>query len=349
MGPRLEILDRGFRGIVHSVAHGAAWASQGRRIVRRRHGAAGWEPFATLPVALPRDALRWTRLLERASRADQCVVHPVEDDLALVVRASTVWRVRAGEAAPLGVVQGDCPLKASVAVAPDGSHVFGEYFLNPERVAVRVWRAAPDLSGVEPAHEFAAGEIRHVHGVQEDPYAPGTLWVTTGDRDGECYLWRSDDNLRTLERVGDGTQLCRAVSLHFTADHVVWFTDSNLVQNWRMTLDRRTGRIERHEPVESSVWYGARTADGTYLAATTVEVGPGVRTSEATVLVSADGHDWRPLRRFRKDPWRPAGVFKYGVLSFAAGPLARDGVWISGEGLWQLDGLAAECALGEGP
>lgn len=301
--------------------------------------------WAELPFALPRDLFGRPRLAERAMRADQCVVQPIHEDLALVVRARTVYRVTSGGPLALGRIRGDCPLRSSIAVLDDGSCVFGEYFLNPERLPVRVWRVTSGLANLEQAHVFPAGSIRHVHSIQTDPFAAGKLWLTTGDRDGECYFWCSDQRLQQLERIGSGTQRFRAVNLFFTEGELLWFTDSEREQNFLMSMDRKTGLATQHRPVESSVWYGRRTIDGVYLAATTVESGPGVLTREATVYASRNGFDWSPVRRFRKDPWRPMKLFKYGVISFANGAVSSDRLWINGEGLWNLDGMSAECSL----
>lgn len=345
---RLDIRDRSFRGTVHAAEHGHLWANRGRTLFRRTLDdtkAQGWRPWLTMPLALPRDLFARPRLAERASRADQCVIQPVGPERALVLRAGRAYRVTSDGATALGPIQGDCPLKASVALLPDGSCLFGEYFRNAERGPVHIWRVSPDLAQLELAHRFDAGTVRHVHGVYRDPHVPGAQWITTGDADGECFLWRTDDELRTLERIGDGTQKFRAVFLFFTPDHLIWFTDSNLEQNFMMSMDRRAGTVHRHQPMDSSVWYGVHTLDGVSLCATTIEQGPGVLSASATIHASTDGFTWTAVRRFRKDPWRPMGLFKYGIISFASGQLRSDSVWISGEALWNLDGVSAECSI----
>jgi hypothetical protein len=343
--PRLEVIDRRFRGIVHGRRDGALWATRGRTVLRLRDGAQEWLPVVELPRAWPRDLLSGPRALERASRADQAVLYPLSSESAFVVRAGTMFVVDKQGVKTIGIIQGDCPLKSSIAVAGNGSLLFGEYFQNRARRPVHIWRVVPEAGNAEIAWTFPAGRIRHVHGVFRDSQDDGVVWVTTGDENGECYLWRSDDDLQTLTPVGDGSQSCRVVTPFFTPTHLVWFTDSHSEQNYRMTLDRRTLKLERHEPMESSVWYGTVTTDGMFFAATAVEQGAGVQTEYATILFSSDGFRWRALRRFRKDPWRPRGIFKFGVISFATGCAAKDELWISGEALWHLDGRSAVCRL----
>jgi hypothetical protein len=242
---RLQIIERDVRATVQGETAGYVWAMRGRDVVRRS-GTSDFARFVRLPRALPRDLLGRPRPLARASRADQALLYPLDDTLALVGRAGVVYRATEGHAAPLGEIRGDCPLRASVSEQRDGALVLGEYFMNPHRRSVRVWRVNADLRSMDVLHEFGPRTVRHVHGVFADSFDPACTWVTTGDEDGECYLWRTLDDFRTLERIGDGTQRCRAVRPFFTRSHVVWFTDSNLQQNHLMSLDRATGAIQRH-------------------------------------------------------------------------------------------------------
>jgi hypothetical protein len=69
-----------------------------------------------------------------------------------------------------------------------------------------------------------------------------------------------------------------------------------------------------------------------------VETGPGVKRQESSVLVAEDAFHWREAMTFKKDPYRPVRVFKYGVISCPSGTMKNDRVWISGEGLVGLDG-----------
>jgi len=65
-------------------------------------------------------------------------------------------------------------------------------------------------------------DVRHFHGVFEDPYT-GTLWATTGDRDDESAIGRLENE--TFVPVGRGSQKWRAVDLEFTKDAVFWGMD----------------------------------------------------------------------------------------------------------------------------
>jgi hypothetical protein len=325
----------------HREVDGTLWGTAGRWIVRRGSGG-GWSRIARFPFAWRRDMLALARPLARALRADKANLFVNREGNVLAIRASQVYRVGAdGSLRPLFSIAGDSVLHGGICEDQQGWAVFGEYFMNPSRAAVRIWRIDPDLETWEVAHAFAPGELRHVHGVYRDPYDEQALWITAGDDDGECYFYRTRDRFETLERFGAGNQHWRAVRLFFTPDHVCWLTDSQFEQNRALRMERATGRLEAGAVLQAPAWYGAQTADGLYIAFTTVEPGPAVQRGSAVVLVSEDAFHWEEIYSFKKDPWRPMKIFKYGVISCPGGALEADELPVSGEGLVGLDGASA--------
>ncbi|MGK4001895.1 hypothetical protein WMF31_04685 [Sorangium sp. So ce1036] len=337
--------------IVHHVdADGTVWASRGRIVLRRARGVGAFAPFCRFPATMPRDAAAFPRLLARAARADKCNVYRTSRGVVLGVRAGTIYRLEEGRApVPLSTaLAGDCVLHRGIIEDPLGAAYLGEYTTNERRDPVRIHRITPDGDRVEIAHEFPAGSVRHVHGLFLDPFDPGATWVTTGDRDGECYLWRTRDGFRTIERIGDGTQRWRAVQLFFTADHVCWLTDSEVTQNHACRFERRSLALEVGCEIPASAWYGAQLPGPVLLALTVVERGAGIRRDTAAILASRDGITWRELASFRKDRWRPYWLFKNGVLALPSGRLSLDDLWLSGEALVGLDGSSLRIAIDGG-
>ncbi len=348
----LRILDRAPRlSIVHHHDERGAWATRGRTVLFRSGsgagGGAGWEPVARFPRASAADALGRSRMACRALRLDRCNVHPTRAGHLLGIRAGQVLRLERDRCVPLASIQGDCLMSRAVAEAPDGSLFFGEYFTNPGRRPVQIWRVSPELDRAEVAWSFEAPRIRHVHAVHPDPHAPGRLWVTMGDFAGECFLAFSDDGFRSVEWLGDGSQLWRTVGLLFHGDRVGWLTDSHLETNRVVSMDRQSGQLELHGEVASSSWYQARTTDGVHLATTTVEIGPSIRASRCFLLRSEDGRRWREAASFAKDRL-PMRFFKFGSLSLPSGRYSSQGFWLSGEGVRGLDGVSVLCALEPG-
>jgi hypothetical protein len=329
--------------IVHHADERGVWATRGRDVLHQAAPAEPWRRVARLPGARLDPLLR-SRLASRALRIDRCNVRPAGAERLLAIRGGRVYRIEDGACEELCTIQGDCLMNRAIAEGSDGSLYFGEYFTNPERRPVRIWRVAGDLRAAEVAFEFAAPRVRHVHGVHADPDVPGRLWATTGDFAAECFLFYSDDGFRSVERVGDGSQTFRAVSLLFQPERIVWLTDSHLEQNRVVSLERRSGELRFHGELPSSTWYTARTTDGVLLATTTVEPGPAIRTRQARLLRSADGLVWHEALALEKDPL-PMRFFKFGSLALPAGAFSSRAFWISGEGLAGLDGASWLCAL----
>ncbi len=340
-----EILERYPRlTLIHHVqGDGTAWATSGRTILTRRESST--HEVAAFPFVVPRDVFGLTRPTARAFRADKCNIFVTSAGRLIGVRAGTVYTLADRSLTPLFHINGDCALHGGICEDLEGWAYIGEYFMNPDREPVRVWRLSPDLASWEIAHEFPSGSIRHVHGLYRDPFEPASIWMTTGDSQGECHLYHTNNRFRSLERVGDGSQVWRAVRLFFTSSHIAWLMDSQDEQNYACRISREGGQFEIGQPIEATAWYGTQTTDGLYVAFTTVEAGAGIHRMESAVLVSADAFHWQEVHSFRKDAWRPMRVFKNGVLICPSGPMSSQEIYLSGEGLRRLDGRSLRARI----
>jgi len=338
--PRIAILQ-------HVEADGTLWGSRGRVLFRSSDGV-DWERVTSFPFAFPRDAFGFSRLSARAFRADKANVFVNSAGKVCAIRDGTVYTLESqGKLVPSFRIQGDTVLHGGICEDREGWTTFGEYFMNPERGEVRIWRLSPDMKEHQTAYRFSPGSVRHVHGIYRDPYDADSLWATVGDYAGECYIIRTDDRFEHVEWFGDGGQLWRAVRLFFTEEYVTWLTDSHLEQNYACRMSRADGHVECGMPLPGSGWYGIATLDGWYLAFTTVEPGPAIQRMESLILVSRDGFTWHEAAAFPKDIWRPMKLFKYGVISAPSGEMHANSLWISGEGLVGLDGVSAHIRVVE--
>lgn len=329
----------------HREPAGRSWGTNGRWILRSEAGVE-WKRVARFPFAAPRDYFTFSRPTARAVRADKSNLYRNRAGNLMAIRSGQVYRMNPDEVLePLFAIQGDSVLHGGICEDTNGWTYFGEYFMNPAREEVRLWRLDPEMQDWEVAYRFQAGSIRHVHGIYRDPYDEQALWVPVGDYSGECFFYLSRDRFRKVERFGDGSQLWRAVRLFFTPDHICWLTDSQMEQNFACRMDRRTGKVEVGQSLAAPVWYGTQTQEGVYVAFTTVEPGPAVTRNSAAVLVSSDAFNWDEIYRFKKDFWRPMKLFKYGVIACPSGTLEAAALPISGEGLVGLDGLSAVLRL----
>ena len=328
--------------IIHHIDDdGGVWATSGRRIIFRKKGE--WQKIASFPFSYPRDLFAFSRPTARAMRSDKCNIFVNRIGRKLGIRAGWVYAIEEVSISRLFSIQGDCVLHGSISQDLEGNIFFGEYFMNPDRRPVRIWRVSADLAQWEVAHEFS--DIRHVHGVYRDPFFDHVFWVTVGDFAGECHILRTTDNFKSFSMFGDGSQVWRAVQLFFTKDHVNWLTDSNLEPNRACRMARETGELEIGQALDASAWYGCTTQEGIHLAFTTIERGPAIQSDESSVLVSTDAFHWEKVFAFKKDFWKPVQVFKYGVISCPSGMLSLNSLYLSGEGLIGLDGVSIKAKL----
>jgi len=241
------------------------------------------------------------------------VHHLVEGEggTLMVCDAATFFR-DGGELASLGLLQGSRPLALCHAC---GRFYYGEYRANAERSAVHVWGWQPGAETWSPAWQF--DDVRHVHGVFFDAYA-GAIWVTTGDRDSESALWRSDDGFATLTKVVGGSQQLRAVQLLFTRDYVYFGSDTPDQKNHIYRLDRVSRKVEQLTAVGGSVFYGCKVGDSLFLS-TAVEPGGINSSNKSEVWRSDNGREWYKFLEFEKDAWSMK-YFQYGQVHFPAGP-----------------------------
>jgi len=348
-GTAIEFLDVEPRiAIMHHVEpDGVLWGSRGRHVFRSCDGRS-WERVSSFPFAFPRDMLGFSRLTARAARADKANVFVNKAGKVCGIRDGVVYVLHPGSGfVPSFAIRGDTVLHGGICEDETGWTYIGEYFMNPERGEVVIWRLSPDMGEHEAAHCFPAGAIRHVHGIYRDPYDKKALWATVGDYAGECYFIRTRDRFASVEWFGDGNQLWRAVRLFFTPEHITWLTDSHLEQNYACRMLRQGGQLEQGRKLPGSGWYGTVTQDGWYMAFTTVEPGPALQRMESLILLSRDGFSWQEAAALKKDIWRPMKLFKYGVINTPTGKMTSDSVWISGEGLIGLDGKSARLRIAE--
>lgn len=328
--------------IIHHIdSDGGVWASTGRRIIFRKED--DWQTIGSFPFSYPRDLFSFSRPTARAMRSDKCNLFVNRIGRTLGIRAGWVYAIEETKVSPLFTIQGDCTLHGSITEDTEGNIFFGEYFMNPSRRPVRIWRISADLARWEVAHEFSA--VRHVHGIYSDPHNDHDFWITVGDFAGECHIFRTSDNFKSFSIFGDGSQIWRAVQLFFTEDHVNWLTDSNLEPNYACRMARKTGELETGQTLDASTWYGCSTREGVHLAFTTIERGPAIRSDESSILISNDAFHWEKVFSFKKDFWKPVQVFKYGVISCPSGQMSVNNLYLSGEGLTGLDGVSIRAKL----
>jgi len=172
----------------------------------------------------------------------------------------------------------------------DEDFVLGEYFNNPERTAVKIYRYKNATKDWYPVYEFPPGKIRHVHSLQKDPYT-GKSWICTGDELQEPMIGWSDDNFKSINVIGQGSQKWRCCQLVFTEDAVYWGADTGIVEfggiyRW----DKKTAEVKQLHKIAGAVFFATRLANGSIVMSTDREGFPNEK-DEKTRLLILDNED----------------------------------------------------------
>ena len=227
-------------------------------------------------------------------------------------------------------------LHSSIAVTKDGIY-FGEYGSNKYKNKVPVWASFDDGRSWKIIYNFPKKLIKHIHGIYDDPFQ-NNLWITTGDLNSECYLFKvPKKKFSNIVKYGDGSQKWRAVSLLFKKNYVIWAMDSPLQESCLQILNRRTKKIRQGRFFPGPVWYSKIFSDNSAIFQTSVEIGPAIKSNYASLFYSKDLINWREIYKFKKDIF-PKKLFKFGVIAFSDGKQSSKDFLFSAEGLKKIDG-----------
>lgn len=294
----------------------------------------------------PLDIFGFSRLLRRVLRLDKCNVFPLDlhGRELLLIRGGVLYKYdRQGLHPKLRLKMARNILHTDLCVTRSGRIIFGEYGANAERKSIPIYSSDDNGLSWRVIYEIPAGKAKHVHGVYADKYSD-SVWVYTGDSDGECWVIQADEDFMDVHYIGDGSQLYRACQAFFTPDYVVWVMDSPLRPSMIVRLARGSHAIETPFTFAGPVWYGREISGAGYVVASSVEPGASVVERKAAIYFSEDLAAWSRVAEFRKDVW-PINIFKFGVVGFSRGDRADGEFYIFGEALEGLDGKAMKCRI----
>jgi hypothetical protein len=256
--------------------NGDLWATRGMLLYRLHEGEDKFVKMAHVPTGFSVFWLRNFTLVRRFTLRPECVeVVVTEKGDLCVLSAGTIWVLPAGEKKFHKTMQLDHYGFGDQGVRNDGilsigesTIYFGEYFRNSERGGVNVFTSKDDLTSWRTAYEFSPGKVRHIHGIQRDPYT-GKLWICTGDLDPESIIAWTDNNFDTIQAIGSGSQMWRTCQLVFTEESVYWGTDTSEgettgIYKW----NKGSGEIEKLLEPDGAVFFGTRLKGGTILMST---------------------------------------------------------------------------------
>jgi hypothetical protein len=227
-------------------------------------------------------------------------------------------------------------LHNSIAVTKNGIF-FGEYGPNKNKTKVPVWASYDDGRSWKIIYNFPSYSIKHIHGIYNDPFE-NNLWITTGDSNGECYLFKvPNKKFNNIIKYGDGSQKWRSVSLLFKENYIIWGMDSPLQTSNLQIFNRKTKKLKKGLSFPGPVWYSKIFSDQSAILQTSVEIGSGVKSNYSSLFYSKDLINWHEIYKFKKDIF-PKKLFKFGVVAFSEGMQSSKDFLFSAEGLKKVDG-----------
>ena len=258
---------------------GNLWASRGMKIYMLENGKKEFTRIAHVPTGLTLLWLRDFTLVRKILLRPECIEMVVcnSGDIS-ALSAGKMWFLKKGEkkfSATFHLAHygfGDQGVRNDGILSTDDNTVYyGEYFQNSGRQEVNILRSGGIKQEWKSAFEFKPGEIRHIHAIQRDPYT-GKLWVCTGDADEESFIAWSDDEFRTIHKIGEGSQLWRVCQLVFTEDAIFFGTDNGEkeisgIYRW----DKTSFDLKKLESVPGAVFFATRLKSGTIAMSTNRE------------------------------------------------------------------------------
>ncbi len=287
------------------------------------------------------------RLLRRFLRLDKCNIVPVANGFVAIRQGNVYHYNKENNKLTVTLSLKNCRnvLHQSIAIINGTELFFGEYGSNPERKTVSVYRSIDCGQTWREVYQFKANSIKHIHGCFYDPIED-KIWTMTGDFKNECQMICSNRDFTDLEFIGDSNQQYRACNAFFEKDAIHWVMDSQLQDSFHIRLDRKTRKMEIKQLFMGPVWYIKRLQDGYYLAATTQEIGAGVKDEFAHLMISKDLETWQNLYKFKHDKL-PKKYFKFGIIGFADGKQTSDDFYLFFEAIKGFDGKTIRCKITE--
>jgi hypothetical protein len=258
---------------------GDLWATRGMIVYKLKRGDNKFDRVAHVPTGLSIFWLRNFSILRRLTIRPECVEMTANEkgDIC-ALSAGRIWLLPSGgkkfketyKLSNYGFC-GQGMRNDDIIDINDSTVFFGEYFENPNKVKVRIFKSVNNMVSWQEAYEFKAGQIRHIHAIQKDPYTE-KLWVLTGDKDEESMIAWSDNDFKSIVPIGQGSQLWRVCQLVFTEKEIYWGTDTysndvSGIYRW----NKKTAELEKLKKIHERVYFATKLANGTIVMSTDCE------------------------------------------------------------------------------
>jgi hypothetical protein len=305
--------------------NGNLWTTRGMIVYKLKKGETIFNRVAHIPTGLSIFWLRNFSIIRRLTLRPECVEMVVTDNGDIcALSAGRIWLLPSGKKkfeetlhlSHYGRFTGQGIRNDGIIDINDSTVFFGEYFKNPNVDKVKIFKSINKMSFWQEAYEFKHGLIRHIHAIQRDPYTQN-LWVSTGDSNEESMIAWSNNEFKSIEQIGHGSQLWRTCQLIFTEKEVYWGTDTGSdyfagIYRW----DKKTAKIEKLQKVDGIVFFSTRLANGTIVMSTNREGAHNELDKRTRLLILTEDYK---IKSFDCGTWnhnKKGFWFKFAMLRF---------------------------------
>lgn len=276
--------------------------SRGRKLFTSDHHLTQVRPLCSLPRSRKRDAFGRIRLIDRVLRLSITTMIMVSDQIGYLNVGSEVWRINlaTGDAVLDFVIPYNRKALSLTCLKNfqgyDNVIVFGDYYANfsgpmlgqgldgPSTGNVTIWmRPHNDVSTFpkqpddpteytwRPLQEFPDNTVDHIHGVVASPDGQ-QIFALVGDTGPNVGFWKWDNDIQAFHPKSVGDQVFRSTWAAFDQGKLVYATDTQLEENFLISLDPDHAKPQQMYPLEGSSIYASPTQTG-LLFSSTVEPG----------------------------------------------------------------------------
>ncbi len=320
---------------VLNIQEDTIYAAKGYRIFSSKDNGKNWELDGQIEDFKYAIFANSSRLLARLFRAEITDLLVLEDGTRLAIAKKGIFVAKFDEKIyqkTFKVPRGSRPLK--LCLDGNGIIYFGEYFRNPQRLPVHIYRSMDKGLNWDICYTFPEKSIRHVHGIFYDHYQD-LIWFTTGDFDSECIIGNTSDDFKTINIFKKGTQIYRTVALLFYKDFIVYGTDTEYEINYIYRIDRIDGKEYKLEEIQGSVFSAVQVGERSAIA-TAVEPSEINLDNFSHVWFSMDGLVWKELFKYEKDEFN-SRYFQVGKIKFPNGAIHDEKLFSTGHSLKAVD------------
>lgn len=289
------------------------------------------------------DFLCWlsyrSSILRRLFRKDIRIAIKMDSDNLLLVKDNFFYRVDLVSKkilAKVKLLRGSRPLnmtKISELNGFDDGIYFGEYFTNPSKKNVKIYKYT-NSDELQCVYEFPEGELNHIHNIVVD-HKRNCLWLLSGDTGKSAAIYKITDNFRNVERIVYGKQIYRSCVLFPLESGLLYATDSQYESNSiRLLVQNDSGNwtSEYLYDLNGPCIFGTQTEDK-YFFSTSVEGddvngffrkliqndrGKGIKENYSEIVAGNLEDGFNSIYKNEKDKW-PFIYFQFGNIVFPTG------------------------------